>query len=321
MKELLNNRIFPWGHGRRFNSLPEYYRRTYGTRLQKVSVDAGFTCPNRDGSRGTGGCTYCENRAFNPSYCTPAKSITRQVEEGIEFHRSRYRKASSYLVYFQAYSNTYAPTGILESLYTEALANKEVKGLVIGTRPDCLNDEVLDLLADFSSRCILTVELGIESCYDRTLERINRGHTFGEAVEALKALESRGIQAGAHFIFGLPGESIEDMLAEARVISGLPLDSVKFHQLQVIKGTAMEKEFRDKPSDFVVFSREEYLDFIISFLENLNPAIIVERFTGEAPPRFLEQSLWGELRTDQIIELIVKRMEELDTWQGRLYKP
>lgn len=320
MNDNIIKRDFPWGHNRRFNAFPDYFRAAYGMRMQKVSVDAGFTCPNRDGTKGTGGCTYCNNKAFNPSYCLPSKSVTQQIDEGIEFHRRRYRKAGSYLAYFQAYSNTYAPPDKLAALYGEALAHKDVKGLVIGTRPDCIDNAILDLLSDLSGKCILTVELGIESCYDKTLARINRQHTFNDALVALDALASRGISTGAHFIFGLPGESVEEMLAEADIVSGLPLKSVKFHQLQIIKGTVMEEEYKNNPSDFETLTWDRYLDFIISFLELLNPDIVVERFTGEAPPRFLERTVWGKKRTDQIVGLIEKRFEELNTWQGRLYK-
>jgi uncharacterized protein len=311
---------YSWGHKRRFNAFPDYFRKVYGSRMQKVSVDAGFTCPNRDGSKGTGGCTYCNNKAFNPSYCLPEKSVTRQIEEGIEFHKKRYRKAGSYLVYFQAYSNTYASLQTLSDLYNEALDHKDVTGLVIGTRPDCVNNEILDYLRELSERCILLIEYGIESCYDRTLQRINRGHSFKEAVDALEATASRGLNAGAHFIFGLPGETMEDMLKEAEIISDLPLKRVKFHQLQIIKGTEMEKEYQENPSDFELFTWDIYLDFIIRFLEMLNPEIVVERFTGEAPLRFLAKEVWGKKRTDQITGLIEKRLEELDTWQGRYYK-
>jgi uncharacterized protein len=311
---------YSWGHKRRFNAFPDYFRKVYGSRMQKVSVDAGFTCPNRDGSKGTGGCTYCNNKAFNPSYCLPEKSVTRQIEEGIEFHKKRYRKAGSYLVYFQAYSNTYASLQTLSDLYNEALDHKDVTGLVIGTRPDCVNNEILDYLRELSERCILLIEYGIESCYDRTLQRINRGHSFKEAVDALEATASRGLNAGAHFIFGLPGETTEDMLKEAEIISDLPLKRVKFHQLQIIKGTEMEKEYQENPSDFELFTWDIYLDFIIRFLEMLNPEIVVERFTGEAPLRFLAKEVWGKKRTDQIAGLIEKRFEELDTWQGRYYK-
>lgn len=310
---------YPWGHKRRFNAYSNYFREIYGGRVQKLSIDAGFTCPNRDGSKGTGGCTYCNNDAFNPSYCVPEKSVSRQIEEGISFHRKRYRRSESYLAYFQAYSNTYAPVEKLKKLYEEALSNSGIIGIVIGTRPDCIDEEKLKYLKELSESYYVAVEFGIESCYDKTLKRINRGHTFREAEEALRAAAKHGINTGAHFIFGLPGETREEMLNEAAIISRLPLKSVKFHQLQIIKGTTMEKEYQSSPGDFQLFLWEEYLDFFVRFLERLNPQIVVERFTGEAPPRFLTGSLWGKKRTDQIVSLVEKRLEELDTWQGRLY--
>jgi radical SAM protein (TIGR01212 family) len=312
--------MYLWGHERRFNAFPDYFRKVYGSRMQKVSVDAGFTCPNRDGSKGMGGCTYCNNKAFNPSYCLPEKSVTKQIDEGIEFHKKRYRKVGSYLVYFQAYSNTYASLGTLSELYNEALGHEGVRGLVIGTRPDCVNEEILDYLRDLSNRCILLIDFGIESCYDKTLLRINRGHSFREAVDALEAAASRGLNTGAHFIFGLPGETKEEMLKEAEIISELPLKRVKFHQLQIIKGTVMEEEFRSNPSAFEIFTWDDYLGFIIKFIERLKPGIVIERFTGEAPPKFLSREVWGRKRTDQITGLIEKKLEELDTWQGRCYK-
>ena len=311
--------IYSWGHERRFNAYSNYFRQIYGARVQKVSIDAGFTCPNRDGTKAYGGCTYCNNDAFNPSYCQPSKSITRQIEEGVEFHKRRYNEASSYLAYFQAYSNTYAPLGDLKKLYEEALSYEGVIGLIIGTRPDCIDDEKLDYLKELSKKYYVAVEYGIESCYNATLKRINRGHTFEEAEDAVVRTAGRGIITGAHFIFGLPGETREEMLKGADIISGMPLTTVKFHQLQIIRGTTMEKEFENNPADFELFSWEEYLDFFIKFLERLNPAIVVERFTGEAPPRFLKGEPWGKKRTDQIVGLVEKRLEELDTWQGRLY--
>lgn len=313
------NRIFPWGHERRFNAYSNYFRKLYGARVQKVSVDAGFTCPNRDGSRGTGGCTYCNNDAFNPSYCIPSKSVTQQIEEGVTFHKWRYSEAVSYLAYFQAYSNTYGSIDVLRKLYEEALEYPGVAGLVIGTRPDCIDREKLEYLKKLSEKHYIAVEYGIESCYDKTLMRINRGHSFEDAVNAVELTASMGINTGAHFIFGLPGETREEMMMQADIISGLPLTTVKFHQLQIIKGTAMEREFAANPSDFELFSWEEYLDFFIRFLERLNPSFVVERFTGEAPLRFLTGEGWGKKRTDQIVSLIEKRLEELDTWQGRLY--
>lgn len=312
-------RKYPWGNGRRFNAYSNYFRLIYGARVQKVSIDAGFTCPNRDGSKGTGGCTYCNNDAFNPSYCKPVKSVSDQIGEGIEFHKWRYSEAVSYLAYFQAFSNTYAPIDRLKALYEEALNYPGVIGLIIGTRPDCIDDEKLAYLKKLSEKKYIAVEYGIESCYNKTLLRINRGHTFEEAESAVRKTAALGINTGAHFIFGLPGESREEMLEQAGIISSLPLKTVKFHQLQIIKGTAMEKEFRNRSSDFKLFSWDEYLEFFISFIERMNPAIVIERFTGEAPLRFLTGEGWGKKRTDQIVSLIEKRMEELDTWQGRLF--
>jgi len=312
--------IYPWGHERRFNAYSNYFRSLYGARVQKVSIDAGFTCPNRDGTKGIGGCTYCNNDAFNPSYCIPTKTVTQQIEEGIEFHKWRYSEAVSYLAYFQAYSNSYAPLGTLKKLFEEALNFPGVIGLIIGTRPDCIDDEKLEYFQELSKKYYLAVEYGIESCYNKTLKRINRGHSFEDAVRAVEQTAALGINTGAHFIFGLPGETREEMLNQVDIISELPLKTVKFHQLQIIKGTMMEKEFLEKPEDFKLFSWEEYLDFFITFLERLNPAIVVERFTGEAPPRFLTGEGWGKKRTDQIVSLIEKRLEELDTRQGKKYQ-
>ena len=316
-KEIIN---YPWGHERRFNAYSNYFRSIYGARVQKVSIDAGFTCPNRDGSNGTGGCTYSNNDAFNPSYCEPVNPVSQQIAEGIKFHKWRYNEAVSYLAYFQAYSNTYAPVDTLKKLYEEALAYPGVVGLIIGTRPDCIDDEKLEYIKKLSLEHYIAIEYGIESCYNKTLERINRGHSFEDAVRALEKTAALGINQGAHFIFGLPGETRNEMLEQAATISELPIKTVKFHQLQIIKGTRMEEEFKNNPGDFDLFSWEEYLEFFISFLERLNPAIVVERFTGEAPPRFLAGEGWGKKRTDQIVNLIEKRMEELDTWQGRLYE-
>ena len=311
---------YPWGHERRFNAYSNYFRNIYGARVQKVSIDAGFTCPNRDGAKGFGGCTYCNNDAFNPSYCKSVKSVSEQIGEGIKFHKWRYNEAVSYLAYFQAYSNTYAPLEKLKILYEEALNYPGVVGLIIGTRPDCIDDEKLEYIKELSERYYIAIEYGIESCHNKTLLRINRGHSFEDAVFTLEKTAALGINAGAHFIFGLPGETRDEMLKQVDIISRLPVKTVKFHQLQIIKGTPMEIEFKNNPGDFELFTWEEYLNFFISFLERLNPAIVVERFTGEAPPRFLTGEGWGKKRTDQIVNLIEKRLEELNTWQGRMYK-
>ena len=316
----MNDPVFLWGHARRYNSYSEYFKRSLGERVQKVTVDAGFTCPNRDGSKGRGGCTYCDNDSFNPSYCQPEKSITLQIEEGIEFHSRRYKRAKSFLAYFQPYSNTYASVDKLKSLYDEALRYPGIVGLVIGSRPDCVNDEILDYIAELSHSYYVILELGLESCYDRTLQKINRGHGWAESEDAIHRAAARGIKVGAHMIFGLPGESREEMLAEAEIISALPLDNIKFHQLQIIKKTRMAADYLDHPASFNLFTMEDYLAFMVSFLERLNPAFVVERFAGEVPPRYLVSAPWSNLRNDAFNKLLEKRLEELDTWQGRLYK-
>ena len=311
---------YHWGHDRRFNAYSNYFRETFGERVQKVSIDAGFTCPNRDGKLSVGGCTYCNNKAFNPSYCLPEKPVKQQILEGIEFHKKRYRRANKYLAYFQAYSNTYAPLEHLVNLYEEAMEVPGIIGLVIGTRPDCINEEKLDYFNYISKKIYLILEYGIESCYNKTLERINRQHNFEQSVEAIEATAKKGIRTGAHLIFGLPGESRDEMLAEANIISNLPLNNVKFHQLQIIKGTTMAREYELNPNEFSLFSWEEYREFMIDFLERLNPDFVVERITGEAPPRYISGPRWGMKRTDQILGLFEERLSERNTWQGRLYK-
>ncbi|MEE4198507.1 MAG: TIGR01212 family radical SAM protein [Bacteroidales bacterium] len=311
---------YSWGHQRRFNAYSNYFKRTFGERVQKVTIDAGFTCPNRDGTKGSGGCTYCNNDAFNPSYCTPDKSVSQQINEGIEFHEKRYRRASKFLAYFQAYSNTYAPLEKLKRIYDEALSIPGIAGLVIGTRPDCMDEEKLEYFQKLSEKYYIILEYGIESCSNKTLQRINRGHTFEEAVEALKKTKQYGIKTGAHFIIGLPGETKEDLLDQVKIISALPLDTIKFHQLQIIKGTAMEREYKEHPENFTFFELTEYIDFIIQLVERLNPGFVVERFAGEVPPRFLAGPGWGLIRNDQILVKFENRLKELDTWQGKYFE-
>ncbi|MBQ8644976.1 MAG: TIGR01212 family radical SAM protein [Bacteroidales bacterium] len=301
---------------RRYNSFVGYFKQKYGCRLQKIVVDAGFTCPNRDGRVGFGGCTYCNNDAFHPNYSTPDKPILQQLEEGIEFHQNRYRKAEEYIAYFQSYSNTYAPLEHLKELYSQALAHPKVRGIAIGTRPDCIDEEKLDWLQEVAKEKIVIVEYGIESCYDKTLQRINRGHDFATAVRAVEATAARGLHQGAHFIFGLPGESREELMGMAPIINSLPLNSVKFHQLQIIKGTPMEAEFASRPEDFVQFGLEEYIDFFIDFLELLRPDIYIERFAGEVPPRFVNSTPWGKVRNVELLQMLERRLQERNTCQG-----
>jgi radical SAM protein (TIGR01212 family) len=312
--------MYPWGNQRRFNSYAEYFKKQFGGRVQKLAIDAGFTCPNRDGSKGVGGCTYCDNDAFNPSYCHPGKSITTQIEEGIEFHSRRYRRASRYLAYFQPYSNTFAPLEKLKEIYSQALSYPEIAGLVIGTRPDCVDEEKLAYFRKLSDSHYIMLEYGIESCYNKTLKRINRGHTFEDTLTALEMASQFDLKTGVHLIFGLPGETRDEMMNEADIISNLPINNIKFHQLQIIKGTRMADEYKDHPEDFLQFPLDEYIEFIIDFVEKLNPAVVIERFAGEVPPRFLAGTGWGLIRNDQILTRIEKRLAERETWQGRKFE-
>lgn len=339
--------MFGFSEGKRYNSFVGYYRRRYGERLQKLVLDAGFSCPNRDGTVGRGGCTYCDNAAFHPGYSTPGKPLLAQIDEGITFQKVRYPRARHYLAYFQAYSNTYGSLERLKALYEEVLRHPEVVGIVIGTRPDCVDEVKLDYLADLAAGRVLpgwqrflrkvpgptvqapvpdtltapivVVEYGIESCHDSILRHINRGHNFECARKAVEMTAERGIDTGAHFILGLPGETREMLLDQCGLISSLPLRSVKFHQLQIVKGTVMEKEYAADPSAFYRPGLDEYLDFVIDILERLRPDLYIERVAGEVPPRFVNDTPWGLVRNFEILRLLDKRLEERGTWQGRLY--
>ena len=311
--------MYPWGHNRRFNSYPEYFKKIFGQRIQKLAIDAGFTCPNRDGTIATGGCTFCDSNSFNPSYCIPEKSITQQLAEGVEFHQNRYRRASSYLAYFQAFSNTYAPIEILKLKYQEALDYPNIAGIITGTRPDCISDEILDYLREIAEKYFVVVEYGIESCYNASLEKVNRGHSFDDSVNAIRKTASGNLKAGAHLIFGLPGETREMIIAQAKIISELPLHSLKIHQLQIIKNTTMAAQYLQNPDSFSFFTLHEYLDLVIDFIERLSPEILIERIAGEVPPRFQAGPGWGLIRNNQVLHLFEQRLKERSTWQGRLY--
>jgi len=259
--------------GKRYNTYVGHYRRLYGERLQKLVIDAGFTCPNRDGLVGRGGCSFCDNAAFHPSYSNPLLSIAQQIDEGIAFHKVRYRNARHYLAYFQSYSNTYAPLEVLKERYLAALSHPSVVGIVIGTRPDCVDAEKLDWIASLSKGLdgwqregfdapIVRIEYGIESCYDKTLERVGRGHDVQCAQSAAGMTVARGIDTGAHFLIGLPGERRQMLLGYADFINTLPVDSVKFHQLQIVKGTRMAREYAEHPEDFLRLGLDDYLDLM-----------------------------------------------------------
>jgi radical SAM protein (TIGR01212 family) len=306
-----------WGHEKRYNDFPTYFRNRFSERVQKVSVDAGFTCPNRDGTKGVGGCSYCNNKTFKPTYCNLQNSITQQVSDGVEFFAQKY-KSMKFLAYFQAYTNTYAPLDDLKNLYEEALKHPKVVGLVISTRPDTVNAELLDYLEELSKKMYLMVEFGLESHLDSTLKSINRGHLFAESVWALEETAKRGINNCAHMILGLPGESRNELLEQAKVISKLPIKNLKLHQLQIHKGTLLEKQFAQNPEKFRLYTAEEYIELVVDYLELLNPEIIVERFISQAPVDMLIAPKWG-LKNFEFVAKVEKRLKERDTWQGRLF--
>ena len=289
---------------------PYSYTERYGMRLQRLTLDGGFTCPNRDGTLGTGGCTFCDNAAFHPSY-TQGKSIPEQIEAGIAFHTARGRKADGYLAYFQAFSNTYAPIDVVRERYEAALSHPAVRGLVIGTRPDCIDAEKLDYLSSIRENGkIVEVEYGIESVYDHTLRRINRGHDFACTRRAVMETASRGLTTGGHIIIGLPGETREMLLQEAEILSALPLDYLKFHQLQILKGTPMASEYKERPGDFLRPGPKEYIDLLAEMITRLRPDIAIARIASSVPPSFTDAP-WGLLRHEELVRRLALRLEEM----------
>lgn len=311
--------MYVWGDERRFNSYSSYFRRMFGGRVQKVAVNAGFTCPNRDGKLSKGGCTFCNNGAFTPSYCSPQKSVGWQIEEGMEFHRRRYRTASRYLVYFQSFTNTYAPLSHLRELYDEALSHEGVEGIVVGTRPDCVDEEKLDYFARLAEKHYVALEYGIESANDEVLRSINRGHDFACARRAVEMTAERGIHVGAHFILGLPGQSDEELIAQTREINRLDLTTIKFHQLQIFRDTAMAADYDLHPSKYRFWELDEYIDLFVEILRRLRPDVVVERFASEAPPRYHYGPNWGLVRNEQLLAKLEKRLEEKNAHQGEIF--
>lgn len=301
----------------RYLNYNQVLKTEFAERVQKISINAGFTCPNRDGSKGTGGCTYCNNQTFSPEYCKPSKTVRQQVEEGIAFFHHKYQ-AQYYLAYFQSYTNTYDSVDKLRAIYEEALSYPNVVGLVVGTRPDCVSDELLDYFARLAEKYYVMIEYGIESTNDKTLEFINRGHDFACAVQAIRETAKRGIRTGAHIILGLPNEDRETILSHAGKLSQLPLTVLKIHQLQLVRGTKMAKQFDEHPEWFRLYTADEYIDLAIDFLERLNPKIAVERFVSQSPKELLIAPDWG-LKNFEFTAKIEKRLEKRNTWQGRLF--
>uniref|UniRef100_UPI004028F4D7 TIGR01212 family radical SAM protein n=1 Tax=Phocaeicola coprophilus TaxID=387090 RepID=UPI004028F4D7 len=302
----------------RYNDFAGFLAGEFPFKVQKISVNAGFTCPNRDGTKGFGGCTYCNNQTFNPAYCRDDRSVTMQLEEGKRFFVRKYPQMK-YLAYFQAYTNTYGELELLKRMYEEALAVEGVVGLVIGTRPDCMPDSLLDYLEEVNRRTFLLVEYGIESADDRTLERINRGHSFACTEDAVRRTAARGIRTGGHVILGLPGESREDLIKQAERLSELPLTTLKMHQLQLIRGTRMAHEYALHPEEFHLFSADEYIDLVIDYVEHLRPDLILERFVSQSPRELLIAPDWG-LKNHEFTDRVKKRMKERDAWQGKAYR-
>jgi radical SAM protein (TIGR01212 family) len=291
----------------------------FAERVQKISVNAGFTCPNRDGSKGTGGCTYCNNQTFSPEYCKPTKTVTEQISEGISFFYHKY-KAQLYLAYFQSYTNTYDSLEKLKVIYEEALAFPNVVGLVVGTRPDCVNIELLNYFAGLARKYYVMIEYGVESTNDSTLEFINRGHDYACAESAIRETAKRGIKTGAHIILGLPNEDRETILSHADKLSKLPIDTLKIHQLQLVRGTKMAQQYASHPEWFHLYTADEYIDLAIDFLERLNPSIAVERFVSQSPKELLLAPEWG-LKNFEFTAKIEKRLKTRDTWQGKEITP
>ena len=301
----------------RYNDLSAYLSAHFPYKVQKISLNAGFTCPNRDGTVGYGGCTYCNNQTFNPAYCKTEKTVTEQLEEGKQFFARKYPEMK-FLAYFQAYTNTYAELEELKRKYEEALQVKDVVGIVIGTRPDCMPDTLLDYLEELNQRTFLIVEYGVESTDNDTLKRINRGHTFEVAEEAIRKTAARGIRVGAHIILGLPGETNDQLIKQAGVLSALPLTTLKLHQLQLIKGTRMAHEFEMQPEDFHLYSADEYIDLVIDYVEHLRPDLVLERFVSQSPKELLIAPDWG-LKNHEFTDKVKKRMRERDAWHGKKY--
>lgn len=300
----------------RFRPYSDFLARHFDVKVQKLSVDAGMSCPNRDGTIGRGGCSYCNNRSFSPAYCAEAQGISEQLEAGKNFFARKY-PAMKYLAYFQTHTNTYGSADDLMRLYEEALAVDDIVGIVIGTRPDCMPEELLNRLSDLARRTFVMMEYGVETSAEEALKRVGRGHTFAQAADTIRRTADAGIPVGAHLILGLPGTDAATIAADARRMSELPVDVLKLHQLQIVRGTRMAAEYARRPADFRLFTPEAYADAVVDFLECLRPTIAVERFTSQSPSELLIAPSWG-LKNYQFVEMVRRRLRERDTWQGRL---
>jgi radical SAM protein (TIGR01212 family) len=302
--------------GLRFNPYNRYLRARFGGRVQKVSIDAGFTCPNVDGTVAFGGCTFCDNRSFSPSRRVPRQAIAEQIERGIRLLRLRYARVERFIAYFQPATNTYAPLDRLREVYETALAHPGVVGLAIGTRPDCVPDEVLDLLSELASRTYVSVEYGLQTIHDRSLAWMNRGHGYLAFVDAIERSRDRGFQICAHVMLGLPGESREDMLATAREIARLGVDAVKLHNLYVVPGTPLAEQVARGECELL--ERDEYISILVDFLELLPLETLIERISGDAPADYFVGPAWC-LDKPAVREALAAELERRDSWQGKRF--
>lgn len=284
-----------------------------GCKAQKLSVDAGLTCPNRDGTLGRGGCTFCDNRTFNPAYCRQGGSIADQLEAGKRFFSRKY-PSMKYLAYFQSYSNSYGTLSHLKELYEEALRVPDVVGLVIGTRPDCMPDALLEYLEELNRRTFLLVEYGVESANEETLVRVNRGHTFAQARECIIRTAQRGIRVGVHMILGFPWETRSELIRQAQLIASLPITTLKLHQLQVIRGTQLAREYELHP--WPLPTAEEYVDLVLEYISHLPPSLVLERFVSQSPPEYVIAPRWG-LKNHEFSALVKKAIQKRSTQLGQ----
>ncbi len=311
--------VSPFG-ARRYRSWNEHVKERHGGRVQKVSIEAGFTCPNRDGRVAVGGCTFCNNDGFTPLYLDRRQSISEQIDAGLDFLQRRYPGTERYIAYFQSYSNTYGEIDRLRACYEEALAHPQITGLAIGTRPDCLPEPVLDYLTLLAREHIVELEIGVESCNDAVLASVNRGHDFAASADAIRRAAARGLEVTAHLLLGLPGESYRSMLDGARLISALPIRALKLHQLQLVRGTALARQWQKDPTSVPLAGKQECISLLADFIERLSPAILLQRVGSEVPPSMKLAPDWN-LRLSELAPRISAELARRGSWQGSRYLP
>lgn len=316
---MIDNNPLKYSKHNPYNRYADYLRSIFGKRMQKISIDAGFTCPNIDGTMGKEGCIYCNNHSFNPNYHDEKYDTFKQIDQGINKY-TNLKANTGFIGYFQSHTNTYGAVNELQKIYEEAASHPQIEGLIISTRPDCLSEPVLDLLEEMNARIFTGVEIGIESIHNKTLKKLNRGHTFEQTLDAIQRTKAHNLHLGGHLILGLPGETTDCILQSAETIAALPLDTIKLHQLQIIKNTALAQMYAIKSDKFQFFTLEEYINLCISFLERLNGNVAIERFASESKPELLMVRMWEGIKNYQIADKITNEMIKRNTFQGRLFK-